>query len=390
MIHQEKNSWNESSFWLEMCPATNFPTLKNGLKVDVAILGGGIAGITTATLLKKAGYSVAVIEAGRIVKDVTVGTTAKISVSPSKIYNNLTSNLGIVKAQKYANANSKALAKISEIVEEYNIDCDFHRLPLYIFNESLEKIDELNQEAEAARKLGLPVSWVEDMPLSFETGPGIKYTDQAQFHPRKYLLALSNDLDRDGSYVFEKTCVITVKEGELKEVVTDKGSIMADKVVIATHSPVYDPDGLHEHLHFERSYVIGLYINGEFPDGTFIDSYPVHTYRTTPTDKGKMILVAGEHSPVDVEDRNIYYHRLEEYAHQHLDVESVEYRWSSKDSVTDDGLPLIGMTSHEGIYVAAGFGFWGMTNGTTAAMIITDLITGKQTNAADIFNPLRF
>lgn len=387
---QEKNSGTESSFWLEMCPATNFPALKEGLKVDVVILGGGIAGITTATLLKKAGYTVAVIEAGRIVKDVTVGTTAKISVSPSKIYNNIITTLGIVKAQEYANANSKALEKISEIVEEHNIDCDFHRLPLYIFNESLEKVDELKQEAEAAKKLGLPVLWVENVGLPFETGPGIEYDNQAQFHPRKYLLALSNDLDGDGSYVFEKTRAITVKEGELKEVVTDKGSIMADNVVIATHSPVYDPDGLHEHLHFERSYVIGVYFKGEFPDGMFIDSYPVHTYRATPTDKGKMILVAGEHSPVDVEDRNLYYHRLEKYARKHLDVESVEYQWSSKDSVTDDRLPLIGMTSQKGIYIAAGFGFWGMTNGTTAAIVITDLITGKHTDVADLFNPLRF
>ncbi|MDD4378117.1 MAG: FAD-dependent oxidoreductase, partial [Eubacteriales bacterium] len=113
-------------------------------------------------------------------------------------------------------------------------------------------------------------------------------------------------------------------------------------------------------------------------------------YRATPTDNEKLIIVAGEHSPVDVEDRNVYYHRLEKYANQHLNVESFEYRWSSKDSVTDDGLPLIGMTSQEGIYVAAGFGFWGMTNGTTAAMVLTDLITGKKTSSIDLFNPLRF
>lgn len=390
MIHQEKNSGNESSFWLEMCPATNFPILKTGLKVDVVILGGGIAGITTATLLKQAGYTVAVIEANRIIKDVTVGTTAKISVSPNKIYNNLISHLGISKAQEYANTNSRALQKISELVEEYDIDCDFHRLPLYMFNESLEKVNELKQEFEAAKKLGLPVLWVEDVPLPFETGPAIKYENQAQFHPRKYLLALSNELNGDGSYVFEKTRAITVKEGDVKKVITDNGSIMADNVVIATHSPIYDPDGLHEYLHSERSYVIGLYARGKFPDGMFIDSFPVHTYRATPTDKEKLIIVAGEHSPVDVEDRNVYYHRLEKYANQHLNVESFEYRWSSKDSVTDDGLPLIGMTSHEGIYVAAGFGFWGMTNGTTAAMVLTDLITGKKTSSIDLFNPLRF
>ena len=127
-----------------------------------------------------------------------------------------------------------------------------------------------------------------------------------------------------------------------------------------------------------------------FPDGLFIDFDPTHTFRTSPTEKGNLIIVAGEHSPVDVADKNVYYGRLESYARQHLDVESIEYRWSSKDSVTDDGLPLIGMTSQEGVYVATGFGFWGMTNGTTAAMVISDLIIGKENEFVDLVNPRRF
>ena len=378
----------ESSFWLEMCPATNFSTLKEGLKVDVAILGGGIAGITTATLLKEAGYNVAVIEIDRIVKDVTVGTTAKISVSAS--YSILRYKLGKRKAQAYANANIQALEKIAEIVRVHKIECEFHRLPLYIYNETSEQADKFKREFKLTKELGLPVSYTNDVPLPFKTGPSIRYDNQAQFHPRKYLLSLSEYIEGDGSYIFEKTRVINVKEGDIKEIVTDHGSIMADKVVIATHTPVYDPDELHSHLHPERSYVIGLYAKGDFPDGMFVENEPVHTYRTTPTDNGKMIIVAGEHSPVDVEDKTVYYKRLEKYACDHLDVKSVEYRWSNRDSITDDGLPIIGSTSKDGVYVAAGFGFWGMSNGTTAGMVITDLITGKENQYADIFNPLRF
>jgi glycine/D-amino acid oxidase-like deaminating enzyme len=390
MVNQEIISGNESSFWLETCPATNFPILKKGLKVDVAILGGGIAGITTATLLKEAGLKVAVIESDRIVKDVTVGTTAKISVAPNMIYRNIMSNLGKVKAQGYANANIKAVEKIFEIVNERNIDCEFKQLPLYIYTESKEKVKEIKAEFEAAKELGLPVSYTEDVHLPFKTGPAIKYEKQAQFHPRKYLLALSEDLNGDGSYVFEKTCVLTVKEGEIKEVVTDQGSIMADKVVVTTHTPVYDPDEVRNHLSPARSYVIGLYAKGEFPNGMFIDIEPMHTYRTAPTKKGNIIIVAGEHSPIKVADRNVYYGRLKKYACQHLNVESIEYQWSSKDNITDDGLPIIGMTSQNGVYMATGFGFWGMTNGTTAGMVNADLITGKRNHFSDLFNPLRF
>jgi len=388
MKNQGINKETESSFWLETSPSTKFPQLKEGLKVDVAILGGGIAGITTATLLKEAGYNVAVIEADRIVKDVTIGTTAKISVSAG--YSYIRYKLGKDKAQSYANANIVALDKIAEIIRIHDIDCEFHRLPLYIYNESPKLTSKFKREFNLVKELGLPVSFPDDVPLPFKTGPSIKYDNQAQFHPRKYLLSLSDYIDGDGSYIFEKTSFIDVKEGNVKEVVTDHGSIMADNVVVATNTPVYDPDELRNHLHPEGSFVIGLYTNGDFPDGMFIENEPVHTYRTTPTDKGQMIIVAGEHSPVDVKDKNVYYDRLEKYAYQHLDVKSVDYRWSSHDSTTDDDLPIIGKTSQDGVYVVTGFGFWGMLNGTIAGMVVTDLITGKENQYADIFNPLRF
>jgi glycine/D-amino acid oxidase-like deaminating enzyme len=390
MEKEEKVMGKEISYWLESSLATDFPKLEEGLKVDVVILGGGIAGITAATLLKENGHTVAVIEADRIVKGVTVGTTAKISMGPNMIYKNLMSRLGKSKAQDFANANIKAVEKIADIVRERKIYCEFKRLPLYIYTESDEKIDEIKDEFEAAKELGLPVSYTEDVPLPFKTCPAIEYAKQAQFHPRKYLLALSEYVTGNGSYIFEKTSAITVKNGETKEVVTDQGSIMANKVIVATNTPVYDPDQLYKHLHSGRSYVLALYAEGNFPEGMFIDFNPVHTYRTTPTDKGNMIIVAGDHSPVDVPDRDVYFSRLENYARHHLNVKSVEYRWLCKDNATDDSLPFIGMTSQEGIYVAAGFGFWGMTNGTSAAMVIADLINGKENKFTYLFNPLRF
>ena len=165
---------------------------------------------------------------------------------------------------------------------------------------------------------------------------------------------------------------------------------MASKVVVATHTPVYDPNRLYEHLSPARSYVLGLYAKGIFPDGMFIDCDPVHTYRTTPTDKGTMIIIAGEHSPAEVPDKGVFYQRLESYARQHLDVESIEHRWSSTDVATDGSLPIIGATPQKGVYVATGFGFWDMNNGTIAAMVNTELILGKQNQFIQLFDPLRF
>jgi glycine/D-amino acid oxidase-like deaminating enzyme len=380
----------ESYFWLKNVPSTNFPKLKEGLSVDVAILGGGIAGVTTATLLKDSGFNVALIEADRIVKDVTIGTTAKISIAPNVIYNRLISTFGEDTAQKYANASIKSLEKISELIKEKDIDCDFYRLPLYIYAGSEDKVEEIKNELSAAKKLGLPVSYTENVPLPFNTGPGIKYEDQAQFHPRKYLLGLSKDLPDKKNHIFEKTKAITVKDGLKKEIITDQGSIKADNVVVSTHTPVYDPDLLKKHLSAARSYVIALYLNEDFPEGMFIALDPLHTFRTAPTGKNKLVLVAGEHSSIDVADKNVYYSRLEEYARKHMDVKSIEYRWSSKDTISDDGFPIIGKTSKKGVYVATGLGFWGMTNGTTAAMVNSDLISGKENEFVDLFNPLRF
>ena len=380
----------EGSFWLKTCPATDFPTLERGVEVDVVVLGGGIAGITVATLCKDAGHTVAVLETDRIVKDVTVGTTAKISAAPNLVYDILLSRFGKATAQKTALANMNAVEKIAGIVRERKIDCNFRRLPLYIYTESDEKADKIKRECRAAKELGLPVCYTEEVPLPFKTGPAIVYDNQAQFHPRKYLLALAEDLPGKGSHVFEKTRAFTVKPGALKEVVTDHGSITASNVVVATHTPVYDPDGLCDHLSSARSYVLGLYAKGAFPDGMFIDFDPLHTYRTTPTDKGTMIIVAGEHGPAEVPDKSVFYRRLENYARLHLDVESIEHRWSSTDVVSDDGLPIIGSTSQKGVYVATGFGFWGMNNGTIAATVITDLITGQQNQFVELFDPLRF
>jgi len=207
-----------------MPPYKKFPKLDKRLKVDVVILGGGIVGITAAKLLKEAGHAVAIIKEDRIVKGVTLRTTAKISMGPSLIYNKLILILGQSKAQEFANSSIKAVEKVADIIRKQRIDCEFHRLPLYIYNESDEKVDELKSEFEATKKLGLPVPYTEKAPLSFKTGPAIKYENQPQFHSRKHLLALSEDIVGESSYIFERTSAIIVKYVKINGVFADKGS----------------------------------------------------------------------------------------------------------------------------------------------------------------------
>jgi glycine/D-amino acid oxidase-like deaminating enzyme/nitrite reductase/ring-hydroxylating ferredoxin subunit len=388
-----KNMGKIESFWIENTPDTNYPTLKEGLSVDVAILGAGIAGITSALLLKKAGLSVAIIEAEEVIKDVTANTTAKITSAHNIIYKELLSEYGKNKASIYADANQSAINQIESIINEYNISCDFRRLPCYIYTENRDSLEIIKEEADAAKKVGLPVSYEESIPLNlFSVEGAIKYENQAEFHPRKYLLSLIKEIEGDNCHIFENTRALDIKEGEINEVITDKGSIQAKNVIVATHFPIYDPGHLFAKMYPSRSYALGFYIKEQFPDAMFIGVDPIRTYRATPTDKGQMIIAGGvNHKTGHVTDTIKCYKKLEEHARTHFDVESVDYHWSTQDNITIDKVPYIGKaeSKSKGVYVATGFMKWGMTNGTLAAMILSDLILGKENPWSSFFDPSR-
>lgn len=388
---EKKIPGKHESFWIDTTPETDFSELEEGLHVDVAIIGGGIAGVTTAALLKDAGKKVAVLEADRIVKDVTAATTAKISVSQGLVYQEYTSKFGESRARNYAQANKNAVRTIKRLVKDYDIDCDFEITPCYVYTTSEDLVEKLKSEAEAAKKLGINAVYTEDIPLPFETIGGVLYMDQAQFNPRKYIIGLAKHVDGEGSHIFEKTRVLDVKNSVPKEIITEKGILRADKVVVASHFPVYDPDNVYDQLENARSYVMAFYPEQSFPEGMFIDMNPIHTYRTVPTDKGRLVIVGGEHHPVGrAEDTFKYYKNLEEYIRSHVDVKSIEYSWSSQDIYVSDGVPVVGQTSEDGIYIATGFRAWGITNGTNAAILIRDLILGTENPMKDFFDPLRF
>ena len=387
-----KNMGELKSFWIIYTPDTNFNPLEKGLSVDVAILGAGIAGITSTLLLKEAGLSVALIEAERAIKDVTANTTAKVTAAHNIIYSNLKSHFGKNGAYIYAEANQKSIDKIESIIKERNIDCDFMRLPCYIYSENPDEINMLKKEAEAAADAGLEAAYTETSPLPFEIAGAVQYENQAEFHPRKYLLNLIESIPGDGSYVFENTRALNVKEGDINEVITDKGSIKAKNVIITTHFPIYDPGRLYSKMYPNMSYALGLYLNEPFPKGMYVSTQPTVTYRSSPSDKGDIIIVSGENHKVGHEhDTSESYRKLKKHALDHFNVKSIDYHWSTQDNITIDNVPYIGkiQSKSKGVYVATGFMKWGMTNGTAAAMIISDLILGNENPWSSFFDPSR-
>ncbi|MGZ8161359.1 MAG: FAD-dependent oxidoreductase [Methylobacter sp.] len=380
------------SLWLDTTPETDFPSLKNNLAVDIAIIGGGLAGLTAATLLKAQGKTVAVIEAVRIVHGVTGYTTAKITSLHTLIYDHLIRHFGEEKARAYADANQAAIERIARFVQEKQIDCDFIRTEAYTYTESWSQVEQIRAEVNSALKLGLPASFTDNTPLPFPVKGAVRFDNQAQFHPRKYLLALAQEIPGEGSFIFEGTRVIDLSEDESCLVTTERGTISAQDVIIASHFPFNDKTLYASRLHPFRSYVLGVRLQDPVPRGMFISTDPAYSLRSHPVEDGELLLVGGEkHTAGQGGDTVARYQRLEQWARAHFAVKSVAYRWSTQDNRTVDHVPYIGRSTplSKHVYVATGFGGWGMTNSTVAGMLLSDLILDRINPWAEVYDPNR-
>jgi glycine/D-amino acid oxidase-like deaminating enzyme/nitrite reductase/ring-hydroxylating ferredoxin subunit len=383
------------SFWVESTPETEYPPLTTGSSVDVAVIGAGITGLTAAVLLKRAGKTVAVVESKRIVRGATGYTTAKVTSGHGVIYSELTETFGSESARIYAQANEAALKQIAAFVEEDGIDCDFERKANYVYAESQEEISSIEREVEAAKGCGLDVSFEEETPLPYEVAGAIRLENQAQFHPRKYLLALAATIPGDGSHVFELTRALDVDEGDPCVIRTDRGTLHAHDVIVATHLPFLDRGLFFTKTYPHRSYAVAASIDAEkAPRGMFINSgTPTRSARTIRDGERLLLQVGGQgHKAGQEENTPERYAELERFLRENWpDAGPVEYRWSTQDYMSFDRVPYIGRLRRgsKRITTATGFNKWGMTNGTVAAMILSDRILGRGNEWARLFDAKR-
>lgn len=389
-------SGKHRSFWLESTLPTSYPTLSQDVSVDVAIVGGGLVGITAAKLLKQAGKTVAVIEAGYIASGVSGHTTAKLSALHQLIYADLLEQIGPEKAQLYAESNQAAVEKVAALVEAENISCDFSRQDVYTFARTVDNLNKIENEIKAANRIGLPAEYVSKVDLPFDIAGAIKLPNQAQFHPRKYILHLAGTLPGDGSYVFEQTRVITVKGEKPCRVITNQdATVTAQDVIVATNLPILDQGLFFAKTYPKRSYLVGAYTEaGQALDGMFIGvGEKYRSIRTTPTDDGKTLLIMGGegHKVGSADDTPERYQRLANDLKADFGIDTIDYYWSTQDMVSFDKLPYIGrltpMSNHT--YVATGFSLWGMSKSTLAAMILSDTILGKPNPWAELYEAIR-
>jgi glycine/D-amino acid oxidase-like deaminating enzyme len=235
-------SVRHESVWIATTEEPGFGPLDQPIDVDVAVLGPGIAGLSSALLLKRAGMRVAVVEAGRVSGGTTGHTTAKVSAQHGRIYDTLRSKFGADAARAYAEANLAGVDLVEALIREHSIDCDWERRPAYAYTEQDSEVSQIEREVEAAHEAGLPARYTEETDLPWAVKAAVRFDDQGQFHPRRYCLALARLIDGDGSRVFEQTRAHDVEEGSPCLVKTDRDDVHAPFVVLATHLPFLDRD----------------------------------------------------------------------------------------------------------------------------------------------------
>lgn len=381
-----------ASVWLATTPETTYEPLDSDRTVETAVIGGGIAGLTTATLLAEAGRDVVLLERDRIGCGVTGHTTAKVTSQHGLVYASLINKHDTTTAAQYGEANQTAVEFVADRVAEQGIDCDFRRLPAYTYTESTADISNIRAEVNAAREIGLPASYTEDVSVA-DTAAAIRFADQAVFNPRQYVLALADAYIDAGGRICEETRAIGIDDGSPCRVETNHGTVTADDIVVATHFPILDRAGYFVRQYPKRSYVLAVRATDPPSDGMYYRSgSPYLSVRTAEIDGETLTLVGGQnHKTGQGGSTSERYHILEQVAQEHFDVKSVVYRWATQDYVSIDGIPYIGHLGpfKQNIYVITGFGGWGLSAGTAAGIMLRDAIMERPNLWLETFDPLR-
>ncbi|WP_432092710.1 FAD-dependent oxidoreductase [Streptomyces sp. bgisy100] len=386
----------QESYWMVSAEHTGYPPLRDDLEVDTVVVGGGIAGLCTAWELERAGQRVALLEADRIGSGVTGYTSAKLTALHTLVYARLRKQQGSEAARLYAESQQDGVEHVGRICAELGADAELERVPAYTYLESEERVGELRAEAEAAREAGLAASFVTTTELPFPVAGAVRVEDQMQFHPRKFLLAMARDLVDRGGLIFERTRATELHDGARCRVGTEHGAtVVARDAVVATHYPVFDRALLFTRLKPRRELVVAAPVPaGSAPIGMYITpERRTRSVRTAPLDdEHRLLIVTGESFEPGTGDAEQRFARLADWTHQHYPGAGITHRWAAQDNDSTDGLPYVGHfhpgTQH--VYVATGFGGWGLSGGVMSGRLLASHIAGgPRPGWTELYDPRR-
>jgi glycine/D-amino acid oxidase-like deaminating enzyme/nitrite reductase/ring-hydroxylating ferredoxin subunit len=389
------------SVWMDTGPLVEESPLTEDARADVCIVGAGIAGMTTAYLLSKEGKTVIVLDDGPIGGGMTGRTTAHLVNALDDRYFELERLHGEKGARLAAESHTAAIDRVEAIVKNEKIDCEFERLDGYLFVPPGEAKKILDDELEAALRAGLEIEKVDRAPIeSYDTGTALRFPQQAQFHPLKYLAGLAKGIKQQGGRIHTQTHASKIEGGDRAVIETSGGAVVtAGSVVVATNSPVNDLVAIHTKQAPYQTYVIGARVpRGSVKRALYWDTPdPYHYLRieTIGTGPGAydVLIVGGEdHKTGQEDDAKRRFGILERWTRTRFPmIESIEYRWSGEVLEPIDGLAFIGRNPMDepNVFIATGDSGNGMTHGTIAGILITDLIMERENEWADLYEPSR-
>ena len=363
-----------NSIWNENINRPQFSSLRGDRECDVLIIGGGIAGILTAFMMKRAGVDCMLIEANRICSGISKNTTAKITLQHGLIYSKIKRSYGIDKARLYLEAQEEAAKEYDILCNK--IPCDYERQDSYVYSQN--NIKKLEEEAFVLKQLGVMAELSDGGNLPFDVIGAVRVPDQAQFHPLKFLFGIAKDLP-----IYEDTKALELMPGK---VITNRGEIKSKKTIIATHFPILNKHGgyfikMYQH----RSYVLALK-GANIPNGMYVDESDTGlSFRNY---KNLLLMGGGGHRTGKSGGN---WRELEDFALRYYPDAKIITRWATQDCMTLDGIPYIGQYSKNtpNLLVTTGFNKWGMTSAMAGAMILTDIICGKKNRYESVFSPSR-
>ena len=382
--------------WKATAQIPSYSALVSDLTADVCVVGAGIAGLTTAYLLTQVGKSVVVIEDGAVGSGMTSATTAHLANALDDRYVKIERLHGERGACLAAESHTTAIDKIEAIVAREKIDCDFERIHGYLFAAPGDD-DLIDRELAAACRAGLyNVSKIGRAPLTFDTGPCLQFPSQGQFHPLKYLAGLARAIENGNGRIYTGTHADTITGGKDAKVVARGGTISAGAIVVATNAPVNDRVVVHTKQAPYMTYMIGAPVpRGSVTRALYWDTAdPYHYIRLHSIDSATDLLIVGgeDHKSGQADDTAARHPRLEAWARQRFPAMGpVAFTWTGQVMETVDGLAFIGRNpmDHDNVYMVTGDSGMGMTHGTIAGMIITDLIAGRPNSWAALYDPGR-
>lgn len=380
--------------WHATAQPRHYEPLAGDTSADVVVVGAGITGLSTSLLLANRGLDVALVEALHLAHGVTGRTTAKMTSQHSLLYSQIARAHGEETARVYGEANEAGLAQVARFVEAGTIECGFERRPAFTYTLADDYVERVEHEADLCARLGLPASFVrsaaDDLPFDFLGA--VRFDNQAQLHPVAYCDGLGQMLTRAGGRIYEETRVTEVKDGSPISVTTDHGTITADAVILATHIPLLDRGAFFAKVEPTASHAVALEVASGAPHGMYITAEtPSRSVRSFQHAGRSYLIVVGEGHRTGEEDPRDHEQQLTQWALEHWPGSYVRNTWMAEDYSPQDGVPYIGRVARTSsdIYMATGFQKWGLTNGTAAALLLSELATGNDHPWAPVFDAKR-